>query len=366
MNRLLALAWCAVGVWARVLPAAENAPAVAVDPAVRAREILEQESAKVPGVTVAVAVAGRIVWSEAFGFADVEAQRPLTTATRMRIGSVSKPLTAAGLMVLVERGRLDLDAPVQRYVPDFPVKGEGAITTRLLGGHLGGIRHYGGNETSSNVPYANVRAGLKIFENDPLVAPPGTKFHYTTYGWSVIAAVMESAAGREFTGFMAAEVFGPLGMTRTRPDRAGAVDPDRTQFYEEGADGKFVVSPPIDVSYKWAGGGFLSTSEDLARFGSALLQPGFLKQESLALLFTSQKTTDGHRTGYGIGWSVETDQAGRARFFHTGGQQGCSAILFIAPETKVVVAMLTNVSKSKIIGRGQALADLFAPAAAVR
>ena len=223
--RLLVVALMVVG---RLVAAGD--PAQYADSIARARAVLEKEMPKVPGATVAVAVEGQIVWSEAFGFSDLEAKRPAVTTTRFRIGSVSKPVTAAGLMLLVERGALDLDAPVQKYVPDFPVKAEGRITTRLLGGHLAGIRHYQGTETGLNKPFANVRAGLSIFENDPLVAPPGTKFFYTTYGWSLISAVMESAAGRDFLSYMEAEVFKPLGMTHTRPDRAGADDPDRTHF----------------------------------------------------------------------------------------------------------------------------------------
>ena len=325
----------------------------------QARALLQKDAAKVPGLAVAVSVEGKIVWSEGFGLADVETKRPVTPTTRFRIASISKSLTAAGLVLLVERGQLDLDAPVQKYVPDFPVKSEGVITTRLLAGHLAGIRHYQGAETKSNQSFATIRAGLKIFEDDPLVAAPGAKFNYSTYGWSVISAVMESAAHRDFLDYMQAEVFEPLHMSHTRPDRAGAVDPDRTQFYETGAEGKFVAASPIDSSYKWAGGGFLSTADDLVVFGSALLQPRFLKQESLALLFTSQKTTDGHPTHYGIGWIVEKDKAGRTFCFHTGGQQGATTVLFLRPDAKIAVAIVCNLSEAHIIGRGMAVADLF-------
>ena len=115
----------------------------ALDAAIaRAREIVATKLAPaVPGLSVAVGVDGAIVWSEGFGYADLAAKKPVTRDTRFRIGSISKSIAAAGLMLLVERGQLDLDAPVQKYVPDFPVKKEGVITTRLLAGHLAGIRH---------------------------------------------------------------------------------------------------------------------------------------------------------------------------------------------------------------------------------
>src|SRR5712691_3853581 len=119
----------------------------------------------IPGLAVAVAVDGRIVWSEAFGYADLDAKTPATPATQFRIGSVSKPLTAAAVAQLYEQGKLDLDAPVQRYVPSFPDKGY-PITTRQLAGHLAGIRNYRGDEPLLNRHFDSVRDGLAIFEHD--------------------------------------------------------------------------------------------------------------------------------------------------------------------------------------------------------
>lgn len=325
----------------------------------QAHELMGKSSAKVPGLAVAVAMDGKIVWSEAFGYADLETKKPVTTTTRFRIGSVSKPLTAAGLVLLVQRGQLDLDAPVQKYVPDFPVKPEGVITTRLAAGHLAGIRHYRGSETHLNRPFASVHDGLEIFENDPLLSPPGGKFSYSTYSWSLVSAVMESAAHREFLDYMESEVFKPLRMDHTRPDRAGVVDPDRTRFYKKQEDGKFVEAEPINSSYKWAGGGFLSTAEDLVRFGSALLQLGYLTAPSLKLLFTSQKTADGKSTGNGIGWFVRHDAEGQPFYYHTGGQQGATSMIFIAPQERLVVALVCNLTAADILGEGKEIADLF-------
>ena len=325
----------------------------------RAHGILARDTAKAPGLAAAIAIDGKIVWSDAVGYAEIEAKTPVTTTTRFRIGSVSKPLTAAGLMLMVERGQLDLDAPVQKYVPDFPVKPEGAITTRLAAGHLAGIRHYRGDETRLNRPFASIRDGLKIFENDPLLSAPGTKFSYSTYSWSLVSAVMESASGREFLEFMDAEVFKPLKMDHTRADRAGVEDAERTHFYKKQTDGKIVGAEPINSSYKWAGGGFLSTAEDLARFGSALLEPGFLSDDSRQLLFTSQHTLDGKPTGNGIGWFVRKDKNGRPFYYHTGGQQGATTSIYLQPDRRLVVVLLCNLSEADVFGEGKELGELF-------
>src|SRR6266567_6131145 len=162
---------------------AGSVPAIYAGVVARERTLVcERLATRIPGVQVAVAVNGKLVWSEGFGYADAAPKRPVTRETQFRIGSVSKPLTATAVALLYEQGKLDLDAPVQRYVPTFPEKGY-PITTRQLGGHLAGIRHYQGNEFLLNQPYATVTAGLAVFQNDPLVAPPGTRYSYSTYGF---------------------------------------------------------------------------------------------------------------------------------------------------------------------------------------
>ena len=318
---------------ARLRPAA-YAAAVA-----RARAIVcDQLAGKIPGLQVAVAVGGKLVWSEAFGYADLAREVPVTAETQFRIGSVSKPLTAAAVALLYEQGKLDLDAPVQRYVPSFPDKGY-PITTRQLAGHLAGIRHYRGDEFLRN----------RHFDT---LSPPGTKFSYSSYGWNLISAVVEGAAGQDFLTYMSRNVLRPLGLTHTAPDRVDSLIPNRTRFYERGADSGFVPAPPVDNSYKWAGGGFLSTAEDLVRFGSALLEPGFLKAATLELLFTSQKTTPGEPTGYGVGWFVATDGRGHRWVSHGGGSVGGTTAFSVDRDSRVVVAITSNLTGAPLQAGG--------------
>src|SRR2546427_6191989 len=133
-------------------------------------------------------------------------------------------------------------------------------------------------------------------------------------------------------------------MTHTAPDRADSLIPNRTLFYERGPDGGFVPAPTVDNSYKWAGGGFVSTAEDLVKFGSALLKPGFLKAETLDLLFTTQRTSAGEPTGYGIGWFIATDSLGHRRVFHGGGSVGGTAAFGVDRRSRGVVAILANLT----------------------
>jgi serine beta-lactamase-like protein LACTB len=330
-------------VWSAAIPQKAASDSYEAARANADRQAKEWIARGTPGLSLAVAVDGKIVYSEGFGFADLEERVPVWPTTKFRIGSVSKPLTAIALAQLVEAGKLDLDAPVQKYVRSFPDKGA-VITTRMLAGHLGGIRHYQGDEFKIQQHYANVLDGLKIFENDPLVSPPGTKFNYSSYGYNLLSAVVESASGENFLAYMQKHVFDTMGLVHTTADQNAQIVEQRSRFYEKEKDGALENAPYVDNSYKWAGGGFLSTSEDLVRFGSILLQPGFLKAESLKLLFTPQKTKSGEVTGYGVGWGIAKSPSGKLVYAHSGGSVGGTSQLIVYPETHVVVALITNLS----------------------
>ena len=303
------------------------------------RALMDEQ--QIPGLTAAVLVDGQIVWAEGFGWADVENRVPVTPLTKMRVGSVSKSMTGAALGVLLERNQLDLDAPVQQYVPDFPEK-RAPISTRQVAGHIAGIRHYRGDEFLSATHYESVEAGLDIFEGDSLLFAPGERFEYSSYGWNLVSAVVEGASGQDFLPFMREAVFRPLGLRYTVADHVDSLIARRTQFYSVQDDGTLVNAPYVDNSYKWAGGGFLSTAEDLVRFGEAMINGGFFAPETRETLFTSLETNGGERTGYGLGFFVGTDDAGRRTVGHSGGSVGGTTQFVMYPEQDVVVALIAN------------------------
>jgi CubicO group peptidase (beta-lactamase class C family) len=300
-----------------------------------------------PGIAVSVSIDGELVFSEGFGYADLEQQVPVSPAkTRFRVGSTAKSMTAMAVGTLYESGKLDLDAPVQVYLPNYPEK-NGVVTARLLAGHLAGIRHYNGNEFLSANHYATVPEGLAIFKDDPLVVAPGTEFRYSSYGYNLLSAVVEAAAGQEFLSYMDETVFDPVGMEQTIADHVVPIIPNRSRYYEV-QDGESYNSPWVDNSYKWAGGGILSTSEDLVRFGEAHLSDEFLSRDTIETLWTSQSTLDGEDTGYGIGWFTETDTAGRRVIRHSGGSVGGTTNFRIFPDDGLVIAVITNTSGADI------------------
>jgi CubicO group peptidase (beta-lactamase class C family) len=321
-----------------------------------ARALVQERIDDYPGVSVAIGVHGEVVWAEGFGWADIEQRVPVRTTSKFRIGSVSKPMTAALLGLVYEAGLIDLDAPVQTYVPSFPEK-EYPITTRQLAGHLSGIRHYRGDEFLSAIHYDNVLDGLAIFADDPLEFEPGSRYQYSSYGWNLISAVIEGATGEDFLEQMQSRVFEALDLRNTVPDQNQLIIMDRVRPYEL-QDGLFYNSPYVDNSYKWAGGGFLSTAEDLVKFGLAHMQPGYLQAETLDLWFTSQTTNDGEETGYGIGWSIGTDGADRRVIGHGGGSVGGTTVLSIYPDQDLVFAAIINLSGAARFPRTE-IVDLF-------
>ena len=350
-HRGILLLACAVLLQAQAPPASE-----------RARAMMEElrTATGSPGLSAAVAIDGKVVWVEGFGLADVENQVPVSPESRFRLGSISKLFTAAAVARLAETGKLDLDAPVQRYVPSFPDKGQ-TFTSRQLAGHLAGIRHYAPQDFQLPVRrYERLTEGLGIFQNDPLVHPPGTAYLYSSYGYNLLGVVVEGASGKDFSGAVDELVIQPLGLKSTLLDFPERIVEHRVRFYQRGADGALANERAIDSSYKWPSAGFLSTPSDLVRFGSAHLRDGYLKPETRTLLFTSQRTTTGEETGVGIGWRIGKDAKGR-RFLHHGGAiEGGRAFILLYPEENIAVAIVANLSGARFAeAEAQKLAELF-------
>ena len=338
-----------------------QAPQAAALPAGKVREIealvnAEMAKQKIPGLTVAVASERRVRWSEGFGVQDIENNVAARPATVYRLGSISKPITAVAVMQLYERGRLDLDAPVQKYCPAFPEK-QWPVTTRQVLGHLAGIRHYKSDEEfNSTRLYASVTEGLSMFKDDPLLFEPGTKYSYTTHGYSVLGCVVEGASGQKYADFVSENVFKPAAMGRIRVDSVADIIPNRAQGYRITDKGVLTNSPLADNSYKVPGGGFVSTAEDLARFAVALQTGKLLKRETLELMYAPQKLKDGKATTYGLGWGVGS-RNGRRTIGHSGAQQRVSTFLHMQPDQGLAVVIMSNLEGARLGDLAQKIGD---------
>lgn len=302
-----------------------------------------KQQQQIPAIIVAAGMMDRIVYSKAFGNADLENSIPATVETLIRTGSIAKPISAAAAMTLVDSGKLDLDAPVQKYCAPFPLK-QWPITTRELLSHTSGIRHYKEGEIESTRHYKWMSDGFAIFANDPLLFEPGTAFSYSTYGYTVVGCVIEGASGMRFEDYVAEHVLKPAGMTHTFVDDVFEIVPHRARGYHK-IKGQVKNAGLMDSSYKIPGGGYVTTAEDLVRFAQALMNGKIVKQDTLVQMWTPVNVRDGG-TGshYGLGFSVLTVDGGKY-VSHGGGQQGTSTIMVIVPERHFAVGALANMDE---------------------
>jgi CubicO group peptidase (beta-lactamase class C family) len=335
----------------------QTVPSPPKDIAVRDATMAYMRETGVVGCSVAIAEKGRIVYSSGFGFADLENPAEARPETLFRLASISKPITAVAVMKLVERGLVDLKSDIRQYVPEFPDKGQ-VITVEQVLNHTSGIRHYKGDEFASTKRYDSVLDSLKIFQDDPLVHVPGQAYTYTTYGYTLLARLIENVSKVPFPDFVRDEVFLPAGMAASRVDDATAIIPNRAKGYREGPDKKAINSNFADTSYKWAGGGMLSTAPDMARFGISLLAGTLLSRDSVARMWTTASLPDGRLTRYGLGFHVNQLE-GRRLISHTGSQQGTQTAMLIFPEEQVVIVVLTNYESHRAMDLARRISEAW-------
>ena len=335
---------------------AQNAPAwtAAVVEAIEAR----MRSDEVPGISCAIGVGAEIPFRRGFGLADVENDVKATEATVYRLGSISKPVTAVAAMQLVEAGQLDLDRDVRELVTEWPEK-QWPVTTRLLLSHLAGVRHYRRGEEESVVHFATQAAGLVRFAQDPLLHEPGTKYLYSTYGYNLIAAVVEKVAKKPFAEVVRERLAAPSGAATLQDDDIRRIIRGRAQGYVK-VDGKLQNSELMDSSYKLGGGGLCCSAEDLVRFSQALLAGTLVKKETLEQMFTPGKLRDGTAIDYAFGFRVGKDGTRRV-VAHSGAQSRVSTMLYVLPEQQVTVVLLCNLERTRLQPLAQAIARLVAP-----
>jgi CubicO group peptidase (beta-lactamase class C family) len=313
-----------------------------------------------PGLSIALAVNGEIVWAEGFGWADIESRTPVTPLTRFRLGAASKPLTAVGAALLYDRGRLDLDAPIQRYVPTYPEK-QWTVTVRQAMSDVAGVHRIRGdnNDAMPTAHCTSLDEAVALLAGDPLLFEPGTRHQYSVWGWVLVSAAIEGAAGEPFDRFMLQQVFEPLGMDRTVAEEGEALD-----------DVAHGTGPGPDYSCVAGGGAFLSTPSDLVRLGSTMVKPGFplgqsgfpvgkpgfLKAETVALLQTPPRVASGASgvpgasTTYALGWTVRSLMiAGEPTrvVSHRGSPTGGTVSLLTFPELGLAVAAAANMADAK-------------------
>lgn len=315
---------------------------------VRADGLLQQliASKKVPGMAVTVLQHGKPILEKGYGWADRANKVPvLPQYSRFRIASVSKPIASVALAHMVAEGILDMDASIYEYVPYFPQK-KYDITLRQLASHTAGIRGYRGKEYALDGP-RTIKEGVAVFREDPLLFEPGTEYLYNSYDWCLLSLAMQEASGVPFETYVNQKVLKPLGMEHTVPELKGQRVDHQAAFYTRRASCGFREAVTVDNFFKLAGGGFLSTASDVARFGQAVLEGHPSLPSNMPQFITAQKV-QGKSTYYGLGWQVSQDTKGRSFYGHVGNGVGGYANFFVYPEQQMVFAILTNCTDPKV------------------
>jgi serine beta-lactamase-like protein LACTB, mitochondrial len=295
---------------------------------------------QLPGLAAAVVRDGAVVWSGAFGLADIENETPVRERTVFRFASVSKPVTAVAALRLVDAGRFSLDQAISTLVGTLPAE-MAPVTIRHLLAHQSGLRHYQPDGREPLTHYARLSEAVRSRSGDRLLFDPGTRFAYSTHGYSLLGWVMEAATGRAFAEEMRARVFAPANMASARTDDVYAIVPHRARGYFRSLSGEIRNARPIDSSDKLPGGGLCGTILDLAAFAAALQDDRLLSLRARHAMWTPQRLADGSATEYGLGWHI--GQADGHRFvFHGGSQPGTSALLYLEPDAAIGAVVLSN------------------------
>ncbi|HZG25337.1 MAG TPA: serine hydrolase domain-containing protein, partial [Chitinophagaceae bacterium] len=296
-----------------------------------------------PGAQLAVAVDGKICWSENFGFSDLQQGSPVTANTIFRTASVSKLFTACAVAKLIQEGKLNLDTPVIRYLPELPAH-YANITIRHLVSHQSGIRHYfGADLPAKEEHYADVNDALQLFVQAPLLFPPGKDCEYSSYGWVLISAVIQRVSGKPFLRYMQSEVWDAMELKNTFAEIPEARLKDLTRFYKKTSpQGSWKKAEYQDLSFNWGAAGFSSNANDLAVFGNALLNGKFLNKETVKLMFAPQLTGKGDTTGFGIGFTLYQSTNQQKIIGHGGFMPTARSYLFLFPGSNLVIAFTSN------------------------
>ncbi|EAQ39541.1 beta-lactamase family protein [Dokdonia sp. MED134] len=305
-----------------------------------------------PSLSIAVGYKGKVYWSNTIGYKDISKKQQATEQTQYRLGSTSKAVTSMGLSLLLEKKILQLSDTAGDYIPSLPENLKN-ITVAQLASHTSGIRNYRTCfcfpiwETLNNDSYINVDEALSIFKDDDLLFEPGTDFSYSSYNYTLLSAIMERAAEKDFTTFMKEDVFERLHMNNTQAETE-RMDKNHLAFFYDIEKGFYKKSFTVNNSNKWAGGGFVSTPLDLVRMSNALMTTSFISAETKSLIWTPINLTNGlvNNQNYALGWRSDITEKVSDRstpiVHHAGVANGSSSVLILFPEYEMSISILTN------------------------
>jgi CubicO group peptidase (beta-lactamase class C family) len=306
-------------------------------------DYLESEMKKlgIPGLSLAVVQNGRLVKSAGYGLSDVETGVRATPESAFKVASISKPIIATAVMLLAQRGRLNLDDAVPQYLPDAPASWAN-ITIRQLLSHTSGLVRdpLDYHPYTEQQPVAVIRSASSL----PLQSKPGEKWSYSNIGYYILAEIITKASGTPWNDFIVRELFDPAGLTSTRLTSVPAIIPNRARGYEITPAGLSNAEDWIAVR---PSGAYVSTVLDLARLDVFLDTQNPLDTDRRALMFTPARLLDGTTASYGLGWGVDS-YLGQPRIAHGGQFPGFSSEWEKYPRQRLSIILLGNLGSGRV------------------
>lgn len=299
------------------------------------------------GIVAGFSVQGEIKWQAGAGYSDLEGKKLFDISTKTRIASISKSMTAVAIMQLYEQNKIELDKPIQTYLPTFPKNDKGDITIRQLLQHSSGLDGYKNNKEQENkVDYASLADAVSIFQDRELISVPGQAFNYTTYGYVALGLIIENVSGLSYEKYMQTNIWDKAQMTSTGIEYFNKTIPNKAEIYHRNSKGKISKAEQTNLSDRIPGGGIYSTVTDMLKFGDAVLNNYLLKESTFEMMVENPNLkTQG--SGYGFGWYLYGENPTYGNVYgHTGTQTGATTFLMLLPQQKTSIVVLSNTSGS--------------------
>jgi CubicO group peptidase (beta-lactamase class C family) len=293
-----------------------------------------------PGATIGVLRDGQFIHRKAYGLANIEWDVPLSPDAVFRIASLTKQFTATAIMMLAERGRLSIDAPIETWLPDWPARGRDVTVRRLLN-HTSGVWSHDTTQIDRtkrpNPPVAEV---IELIYEQPFAFEPGDRYSYNNSGYLLLGAIIGAVSGKPYADFLRDEIFQPLGMAHTGLLRHEAITPRRAYGYVRGRK-RFHNARLDAMNWSDAAGALGSTLDDLAKWDRAIRTNRLVSAETLETMLAPTPLNDGSIFPYGFGWGT-ADYEGRRVYHHTGGISGFASHMAHLRDEDLTTIVLSN------------------------
>tara|TARA_B100000809_G_scaffold159165_1_gene156533 strand:+ start:759 stop:2411 length:1653 start_codon:yes stop_codon:yes gene_type:complete len=303
--------------------------------------ISAQYTADTPGVSILVAKDGKVIYSNAFGLANLELDSKAVPGNVFEIGSITKQFTAVAILMLEEQGKLSVDDTITKYIPDYPTQGK-TITVHHLLNHTSGIQSYTGMASFRTLARTDMTPTELIdkFKNEPMEFDPGTKFKYNNSGYILLGHIIEVVSGQSYEDFIQTTIFDKVSMSSSYYGSMPNVIPNRASGYSETETG-YRNAEYLSLTLPYAAGSIMSTTTDLLKWQNAISANTLIKRSTLEKAINGSTLDTGEAIPYGYGW-IKGDVNGSTTVEHSGGIFGYSSNGIYLPEENVYVIGLTN------------------------